>query len=75
MSYYDVVKSIYSKDLNTRIDSELIVGGYKNKDKACGRARMLAWQSKPGELGENQYYEVEQHNEDSGSLECIISLN
>ena len=75
MSYYDVVKSTYSKDLNVRIDSELIVGGYKDKDKACDRARLLVWQSKPSELGENQYYEVEQHNSINGSLECVFSLN
>ncbi len=75
MSYYDVVKSTYSKDLNVRIDSELIVGGYKDKDKACDRARMLARQSKPSKLGENQYYEVEQHNSINGSLEHVFSLN
>lgn len=75
MSYYDVVKTTYNEDFTVRTDSELIVGGYKDRDKACDRARMLAWESKLGELGENQYYEVEQHNEDSGSLECIISLN
>ena len=75
MSYYDVVKSTYSKDLNVRIDSELIVGGYKDKDKACDRARMLARQSKPSKLGENQYYEIEQHNSINGSLECVFSLN
>lgn len=75
MSYYDIIKSTYNKDLNTRIDSKLIVGGYKDKDKACDRARILAWQSKPDELDENQYYEVEQHNSINGSLECVYSLN
>lgn len=75
MSYYEVVKSTYNKDLNARIDSELIVGGYKNKDNAYAQARFLAWKSKQGELGENQYYEVEEHNSIDGSLISIISLN
>lgn len=75
MSYYDIVIATYNRNFTARIDSELIEGGYKDKNLACNRARMLAWTSEPSEFGENKNYEVEQHNEDSGSLECIFSLN
>ena len=72
MSYYDVVKSTYNKDFTVRTDSELIAGGYKNEDEACQRTREMILEN---ELEDNEVYEVEQHNEDSGSLECIFSLN
>ena len=69
MYYYDVVKSTYNDDLTVRHNSQLIIGGCKDEDEACQRARELIWEN---ELEDNEVYEVEQHDETTGSLECII---
>lgn len=69
MYYYDVVKSTYNNNLTARYNSEFVIGGYKDKDEACQRARELIWEN---DLRDNEVYEVEQHYKDSGLLECII---
>ena len=45
MYYYDVVKSTYNDDLTVRHNSELIIGGCKDEDEACQRARELIWEN------------------------------
>lgn len=66
--YYDVVKSTYSEDMNVRIDSELVLGGFDNEYDACKKARELIVDNT---LDEHEFYEVEQKNE-NGELELII---
>lgn len=67
--YYDVVKSTYkTSECTTRIDSMLVAGSYFKEHEACKKARELIIGNN---LEENEFYEVEQHNDD-GSLEMII---
>lgn len=56
MYSYDIVKSTYNNDLTIRYDSEVVIGGYKDEDEACQRARELIWEN---ELEDNEVYEVE----------------
>lgn len=65
--YYDIVKSTYETE-TVRIDLQLIYGGYDNEEEACAKARELIINN---ELKENEFYEVEEHDDD-GNLLMII---
>ncbi len=69
--YFDIVKSTYDKNFKSRIDSELIIGGYHNEEQACAKAKELI---KNNQVAQNEFYEVECHNDD-GTLEIIIEVH
>lgn len=77
--YYDVVCSIYEiteRDVDVRVDSHLICGGFETEDDAMEYIDTHDC-TEYNDVGKTNLYpcvEIEEHNED-GYVSCVITVD